>query len=155
MDRPGDALVRKLVEMHPGWGIAVEPPPAGPRKGFVRQSGGPGRIRYVFGDDDRGIFLEFYSFHRIWGDVHARIREDAVEGLDVLETAVAVTGDPDEDRRLVEAQNRRNQRLLVELDEAGLLSGGPIPASFEIDAALASGLIDPEEGRDVDDDRGA
>lgn len=153
MDRPGDVLARKLDEMHPGWGVAVEPPPAGPRRGFVRQAGGPGRIRYVFGEDERGIFLEFYSFHRVWGDVHARIREDGtVEGLDVLDTAVAVTGDPDEDRRLVEAQNRRNQRLLVELEEAGLLSGGPIPASFEIDAALAGGLIDTEQGPGGDDE---
>lgn len=100
MDRPGDILVRKLVDMHPGWGLAVEAPPGGPRSGFLQQVGGSGRIRYVFGEDERGAFLEFYSFHRVWGDVHARIREDGtVEGL----------------------------------DEAGLLSGEPIPGSLETD----------------------
>ncbi len=143
MDPPPDVLVRKLVEMHPGWDLAVESPPAGSRRGFVRQRGGPGLVRYVFAGDERGSFLEFYSFHRIWGDYHARIYEDGtVVGLDVLETAVPVTGDPDEDGRRIEAQNRRNQRLLRELDEAGLLSGGPVPRSFEVNAALASGLLD-------------
>lgn len=152
MDRRGDALVAKLVEMHPGWGLEVEAPPAGPRQGFVRERGGPGRIRYVFGQDDDGLFLELYSFHRIWGDLHARIHEDGtVEHLGVLETAVPVTGDPDEDRRAVEEQNRRNRRLLKELDEAGLLSGGPVPASFEINAALATGLIDPTDPADPAD----
>jgi hypothetical protein len=149
MDPPGDVLVAKLVEMHRGWDLAVEPPPAGPRRGFVREGGGPGRIRYVFGVDGGGRFLEFYSFHRVWGDLHARIREDGtVESLDVLETAVATTGDPDEDRRLIEAQNRRNRRLLEELDDAGLLSGGPVPASFEINAALATGLLDRDDPAD-------
>lgn len=149
MDRPGDVLVGKLVEMHPGWDVAVQPPPSGPHRGFARQRGGPGLVRYVFGEDERGGFLEFYSFHRVWGDLHARIHEDGtVEGLDVLETAVPVTGDPDEDRRVVEAQNERNQRLLRELDDAGLLSGGPVPASFEINAALASGLLDRDDPAD-------
>ncbi len=146
MDRRGDALVAKLLEMHPDWDVEVEPPPGGPRLGSVRERGGPGRIRYAFGEGDNGAFLEFYSFHRVWGDLHARIHEDGtVEGLDVLETVVPTTGDPDEDRRAVEQQNRRNRRLLKELDEAGLLSGGPVPASFEINAALATGLIDPAD----------
>ena len=143
MDPSSDARIVKLAEMHPGWGLAVESPPAGERSGLARQRGGAGLVRYVFGEDDRGGFLEFYSFHRIWGDVHARIYEDGtVEHLDVLETAVATTGDRDEDGRRVEAQNERNRRLLRELDEAGLLSGGPVPASFEINAAIANGLLD-------------
>lgn len=149
MDPPGGVLVAKLVEMHPGWDLAIEPPPAGPRRGFVRQGGGSGRIRYVFGEDERGGFLEFYSFHRVWGDVHARIHENGtVEWMDVLTTAVVATGDPDEDRRLAEAQNRQNRRLLEELDAAGLLSGGPVPGSFEINAALASGLLDRDDPAD-------
>ncbi|HEX2294085.1 MAG TPA: hypothetical protein VHN37_02120 [Actinomycetota bacterium] len=147
MDPSHDALVRKLVEMHPGWDLEIEESHGPLRSGYVRQRGGSGLVRYVVGEDDRGRFLEFYSFHRIWGDLHARIRADGtVEDLDVLETAVATTGDPAEDRRLAEAQNRRNRRLLKELDEAGLLSGGPVPASFEINAALASGLLDPDGG---------
>lgn len=142
MDRPGEVLVAKLDELHPGWDVAIEPPPEGPRKGFVAQKGGAGRIRYAFGEDANGVYLEFYSFHRVWGDLHARIRGDgSVEPLDVLETAVPATGDP----RAVEEQNRRNRRLLQELEEAGLLSGGPVPASFEINAALASGLLDPPD----------
>ncbi|HEX2195682.1 MAG TPA: hypothetical protein VHJ76_02050 [Actinomycetota bacterium] len=148
-DPQGDVLVAKLVEMHPGWDLVIEPPPAGPARGFARQRDGAGRVRYAFGEDERGSFLEFYSFHRVWGDLHARIRADGtVEELDVLETAVATTGDPGADRRAAEAQNRRNRRLLKELDDAGLLSGGPVPASFEVDAALASGLLDEDDPAD-------
>jgi hypothetical protein len=145
VDPAQDVLVSKLVEMHPGWGLAIESPPAGVRGGCARQRGGSGLVRYVFGEDDRGRFLEFYSFHRIWGDLHSRIYEDGtVEGMDVLETATVATGDPDEDKRLVEAQNERNRRLLKELDDAGLLSGGPVPVSFTMNAALTTGLLDPE-----------
>jgi hypothetical protein len=146
MDPSHDARVAKLVEMHPGWGLSIESPPGGEQTGFLRQKGGSGSIRYVFGEDERGGFLEFYSFHRIWGDVHARIYEDGtVESLDVLETVVAESGDPAEDARRIEALHERNRRLLKELDEAGLLSGGPVPTSFEINAAIVSGLVDPDE----------
>jgi hypothetical protein len=147
MDRGSDVLVQKLVEMHPGWDLAIERPPAGPAKGFVRQRSGSGLVRYVFGEDEKGGFLEFYSFHRIWGDLHARIYEDGtVEGLDVLDTTLPTTGNRDEDRRRAEAQNGRNQRLLRELDDAGLLADGPVPVSFTINAAIAGGLLDPGEG---------
>ena len=146
MDPSLDARFMKLVEMHPGWDLTVGSPSESERCGFLRQAGGSGLVRYVLGEDERGAFLEFYSFHRIWGDLHARIYEDGtVEPLDVLETAVATTGDADEDMRRIQAQNRRNQELLRALDEAGLLSGGPVPASFEINAALASGLLDPDD----------
>lgn len=139
-----DARVAKLAEMHPGWDVAIESPPGGPRSGFARQKGGSGLVRYVFGEDERGGFLEFYSFHRIWGDLHARIYDDGTaEPLDILETTIAPTDDAAEYKREVEAQNLRNQRLLKELDEAGLLSGGPVPASFEINAAIVTGLVDP------------
>lgn len=149
MDHGPDVLVQKLVEMHPGWDVAVERPPTGPRRGAVRQRGGSGVVRYVFGEGERGTFLEFYSFHRVWGDLHARIYEDGtVEGLDVLETALPISGDRDEDRRRIEALNRRNRRLMRQLDDAGLLADGPVPVSFEINAALATGLLDPGDARD-------
>lgn len=148
MDHGPDVLVQKLVEMHPGWDIAVERPPTG-RRGSARQRGGSGVVRWVFGEGERGTFLEFYSFHRVSGDLHGRIYEDGtVEGLDVLETALPISGDPDEDSRRLEALNRRNRRLLRQLDDAGLLADGPVPVSFEINAALATGLLDPGDGRD-------
>ncbi|MFN2524809.1 MAG: hypothetical protein ABR505_00870 [Actinomycetota bacterium] len=146
MSSSTDVSVRKINELHPGWDIEIEPPPAGPRTGSIRQPGGSGLIRYAWNADDQGPYLEFYSFHRIWGDDHRRIYESGeVMGLDVLETTVPLTGDPDEDKKLTEAQNEGNRKLLAELEEAGLLSDGPVPMSFTVNAALATGLVDPDK----------
>jgi hypothetical protein len=145
-------MVRVLEEMHPRWDIDVRPPPEGPTSGAARQAGGSGLIRYAFLEDERGAYLEFYSFHRIWGDLHARIYESGeVQHLAELETAVAVTGDPVEDARLREQQERRNRLLVDELEAAGLLSGGPVPGSFVANAAIVTGLVDGEPLRPEDD----
>jgi hypothetical protein len=42
--------------------------------------------------------------------------------------------------------HERNRKLLAELDEAGLTSGGPVPNSFTINAYLTTA------DRDADDD---
>ncbi len=143
-------MVRILEEMHPGWELDIRPPPAGPVSGAVRQAEGPGLIRYTFATDQANPYLEFYSFHRVWGDSHARIYESGeVEGLAVLETTLAVTGDPVKDEQLREQQNQRNRMLIQELEAAGLLSGGPVPTSFVMNAGLVTGTIDSgEPGRE-------
>jgi hypothetical protein len=142
--------VRLLQEMHPGWELDVRPPPDGPAAGAARQAGGSGLIRYVFSEDERGPYLEFYSFHRIWGDLHARIYESGeVEHLPVLETVTVVTDDPVEDERRRAQQEQRNRLLIDELEAAGLLSGGPVPGSFVMNAAIATGAVD--EGQPLDD----
>lgn len=143
---PADARVHKLAEMHPGWGIDFEPPPRGPSAGAVRQPGGSGLLRYAFGDDDRGPYLEFYSFHRVWGDSHCRIYESGeVQALATLQTAIFPTGDTEKDKRQVGQQNEANRQLLEQLDAAGLLSGGPVPGSFQINAAIVTGIVDPAQ----------
>jgi len=145
-DRGDEAIVERFRETHPGWNIDIEPPPAGPSSGAIRQPGGSGLIRYAFGDDGRGRYLEYYSFHRIWGDSHARIYATGErESLDTLGTSTVVTGDPEQDRRQVERLHVFNQRLIAELEEAGLLSGGPVPGSFQINAAIVTGAVDPDE----------
>ncbi|MFN2390120.1 MAG: hypothetical protein ABR575_11025 [Actinomycetota bacterium] len=139
------ALAARLAELHPGWGLAIEPPPIGPSRGAVRQREGSGLVRYVYAADDRGRYLEFYSFHRIWGDSYARIYESGdVEHLPTLQTMLPVTGDPDEDARARDEQNKANQELLRRLDDAGLLSGGPVPMSFQINSAIVTGAIDAD-----------
>lgn len=155
-------MVEKLEEMHPGWELDIQPPPDGPAAGAARQAGGSGLIRYAFSRDEQKPCLEFYSFHRIWGDLHARIYESGeVEHLAVLETMLAVTGDPDEDRQARAEQDRRNRMLMEDLEAAGLLSGGPVPTSFGINAAIATGVVetgpsrsDPNES-DLPGDEGA
>jgi hypothetical protein len=141
-------MVERLQEMHPGWGLDIRPPPGGPASGSAREAGGPGLIRYVFSTDEQEPYLEFYSFHRIWGDLHGRIYGSGeVRHLAVLETTLAVTGDPARDRQALEDQDRRNRALVEDLEAAGLLSGGPVPNSFTINAAIATGLVDPGRAR--------
>jgi hypothetical protein len=144
-------MVERLVEMHPGWEVDIQPPPEGPASGAARQAGGSGLIRYAFSADEQKPYLEFYSFHRISGDLHARIYESGeVQHLDTLETTLADTGDPEKDRHQRELQDRRNQVLMEDLEAAGLLSGGPVPGSFVINAAIATGAVDPGKTRDSD-----
>ena len=139
------AMVEKLEEIYRTWEIDLEPPPRGPMGGAIRQPDGSGLIRYRFAEDDRGPYLEYYSFHRIWGDSHVRINESGeMEYLDTLATTTIVTGDPETDRQQKERLHERNQRLLEELERAGLLSGGPVPGSFVINSAIVSGAVDPD-----------
>ena len=110
-------------------------------------------MRYRFSENDKGPYLEYYQFHRIWGDSHARIYGSGeVEHLDTLATVRIVTGDPVQDRVAQDALEQRNRRLLEELEAAGLLSGGPVPGSFTINSALATGVIDPAEEPPAQDD---
>jgi hypothetical protein len=146
-------MAAKLAEMHPDWGIDIAPPPAGPTWGAVRQQGGSGLVRYVWRDGDRGRYLEYYSFHRISGDSHARIHESGeVEWLPTLGTALIVTEDAAKDAAARERLHKANRDLLQQLDEAGLLSGGPVPMSFQINSAIMTGVIDPDPPRPEGDD---
>lgn len=141
-------MVQRLKEFYPDWGIDIEPPPAGPRSGVLRQPNGSGLVRYTFSENEKGAFLEYYSFHRIWGDSHLRLYASGeVEHLDTLASTIVLTGDPDKDKQQRERLHERNRRLLEELEEAGLLSGGPIPGSFEINAAILTGAVDPDDPR--------
>lgn len=136
-------MVEKLEELHPGWALDIQPPPDGPASGATRQAGGSGLVRYTFSRDEHGPYLEFYSFHRISGDLHQRIYESGeVRHLATLETTLAVTDDPEKERQLREQQDRRNRTLVEELEAAGLLSGGPVPGSFAINAAIVTGIVD-------------
>ena len=119
------------------------------RPGSLRQKNGSGSVRYAFGRSDKGEYLEYYSFHRIWGDAHARLFASGdVEHLDVLATSLVVSDDPEEMRRREEKMHERNRRLIEELDQAGLREGGPVPNSFEINAHLVTGNRDEENAED-------
>ena len=146
MGTPYENIIRKLKEKFPGWDVDIKPPPQGPVSGYARQIEGSGSMRYRFAESEKGLYLEYYQFHRIWGDSHARIYASGeVERLDVLGSVMVMTGDPDKDQQQREALHQRNQRLIVELETAGLLSGGPVPGSFTINAAIVTGTVDPDE----------
>lgn len=83
--------------------------------------------------------------------MHARIYASGeVEGLAVLETMLPVTGDPVEDAQRRHQQDQRNRLLIEELEAAGLLSGGPVPNSFVINASLVTGVVESENPDDED-----
>lgn len=136
-----DAVRAKFAEVFEPWGVTLPEDDARERRGgHLEQQGGSGSVRYVFGGDERGEYLEFYAFHRIWGDHHARIRESGeLEGLAILQTGYPI--DPDDPE--VAARNQRemvehNRKLLDELERAGLLSGGPVPMSFTVNSYLVT-----------------
>ncbi len=113
---------------------------AGQLPGSARQQGGSGLTRYAWSQKDGQHYLEFYSFHRIWGDYHARIHADgSVEDLNTLQTNYVTGKTPEEDKRSLEKMHARNRKLLEDLEEAGLGSGGPVPNSFAINAYLTTG----------------
>lgn len=58
-------------------------------------------VRYLFGQDDQGEYLDYYLRHRLAGDQHVRIREDGnTEDLDVVPSWHPCADDPTEDARL-------------------------------------------------------
>lgn len=65
-------------EIFDHWGVQLPESDLNARSaGCLRQRGGHGLIRYAFGKFDGKDSLEFYSFHRIQGDYHARIHARA------------------------------------------------------------------------------
>lgn len=148
MDAGGgvERIKARFDEMFEPWSIQLPVADLEARRGgMLRQEGGPGSIRYAFGRSDRGEYLEFYLFDRIWGDLHQRIYASGeVEHLRELETVFPQSDDPEEMKRYGEEQEERNRKLLEELDEAGLREGGPVPMSFELNAYLVTGDREPE-----------
>ena len=137
-----ESLRAKFGEVFEQWGVTLpEDDVAERRGGSLRQQGGSGSVRYVFGRDEAGEYVEFYAFHRIWGDHHARIRESGeLEGLEILQTGYPIDpDDPEVAARNQRAMAERNRNLLEELESAGLLSGGPVPMSFTVNSYLVTG----------------
>lgn len=58
-------------------------------------------VRYLFGQDEQGEYLDCYLRHRLAGDQHVRIREDgSTEDLETVPHWRACADDPAEDARL-------------------------------------------------------
>ena len=58
-------------------------------------------VSYLFGRDERGEYLDFFTHHRIAGDRHVRIRADGeLEALPTIPIGRLMSQDPVEDVRL-------------------------------------------------------
>ena len=77
-------------------------------------------IWYLFGADERGEYLDYYSSHRMTSDSHVRLYDDGrVEGLESLWEMRQSSNDPDEEERLKAEFWEHNERVARLLEEKG------------------------------------
>jgi hypothetical protein len=89
-------------------------------RGTIQQEGWT--IRYVFGEEDRERYLEFYAVHRMTNDRRHRIYDSGrMESLDAIESLVVSNPDVPGDEERARRENREhNRRVVEELDRLGL-----------------------------------
>ena len=116
---------------------------------------GSGRIMFAFGIDASGTddteggagFMEYYAHHRIGGDARGRIYEDGRHvTLPELSTMIAFDPAIPGDYERKEKENREEYgRIMRELIEVGIFSGGPVPGSLVINSHLVLRKEDEED----------
>lgn len=80
-------------------------------------------VTYLFGQDDRGEYLDYYMKHRIAGDSHIRIYEDGSwEALDVISPFARGSADPIENERLRQEDREEVTRIREMLKAKGFSS---------------------------------
>ena len=81
-------------------------------------------VTYLFGQDERGEYLDFYMCHRIAGDQHIRIYEDGTsEDLEVISPfGPRVSDDPVENERLRREDQEEYERIHAMLKAKGFSS---------------------------------
>jgi hypothetical protein len=112
------------------------------RRGKIVEAGWA--IWYLFGEDERGEYLDYYASHRMTNDRHIRIYEDGTEErLPTVSTMRLASQDPDEDARLAAEHLEENRRAAKMLQEKGFGIEGDEPGGVQINRHLALG---EEEG---------
>lgn len=110
------------------------------RRGKIEQRGWS--IWYLFGADELGEYLDYYSYHRMGGDDHTRIRADGVkEDLAAVESFRACSPDPIEDARLEEEFFAKNLAISAMLDAKGFGFEADENSSATINRGLNTGKI--------------
>lgn len=94
-------------------------------------------IWYLFGSDERGEFLDYYSSHRMTNDSHVRIYADGhSEALPTIQELRLCSQDPEEDARLDAEYYAENQRVAKMLEEKGFGVAGDEPGGVQINRLL-------------------
>jgi hypothetical protein len=108
--------------------------------GFIQQDGWT--IRYVFGSDAEGSYLEFYATHPTISDTRVRIYGSGeTKELEALESMYGYDAKIPGDRERAARESReRNSRIAEELEALGLYPEG------NINAFLATHDVPPFEG---------
>lgn len=96
--------------------------------GIIQQDGWT--IRYLFGSDAEGSYLEFYATHRMTNDRRARIYSSGeTRDLEALEAMYGFDPKiPGDKERAARENRRRNTRITKELEARGLYPDGNINA---------------------------
>ncbi|MBU8921649.1 MAG: hypothetical protein KOO63_07495 [Bacteroidales bacterium] len=94
-------------------------------------------IWYLFGSDNNGEYLDYYSAHRMTGDSHVRIYDDGqTEHLESILEFCLCSDDPKEDALLKEEQHMENQRIVELLEAKGFGIEGDEPGGVQINRYL-------------------
>ena len=101
-------------------------------------------IRYAFGRDDGGLYLEFYATHRMTNDRRVRIYASGeTKSLEALQTMYSYKPDvPGAAERAKRENRKRNTRISKELEARGLYPSG------NLNAYLATHDVPPPAPRD-------
>ncbi|MXW52508.1 MAG: hypothetical protein F4X44_08100 [Gammaproteobacteria bacterium] len=100
-------------------------------------------VKFLFGEDCHGKFLDYYSAHRMTNDSHVRIRSDGtVEVLPALMEIRWVHEDPEEDARLEREWYKKNREIMTALEQKGFGLTGSEHPSFLINTHLSTHKVD-------------
>jgi hypothetical protein len=130
VDEGGAARIREVFERtFSRWELQL---PAGAieraEAGGIQRAGWT--VRYIFGADDEGSYLEYYATHRMTNDTRVRIYGSGrSEELDAIwEFASWDPTKPGDEERANREYREHNQRLAEELKRLGLYPSGDINA---------------------------
>jgi hypothetical protein len=145
------AIEERFAEYFAHWGTRL-PEGAVQREapGIIQHAGWT--IRYVFGTDAEGPYLEFYATHRMTNDNRVRIHSSGeTKELEALETMYAYDAKIPGDRERAARENRsRNLRITKELEDRGLYPEGNINAYLAThDVPLPTGSSSPSDLKDI------
>jgi hypothetical protein len=116
---PLGLLKLRFAESFAPWGLGLpEDDVACRRRGSIDAGGWS--ISYLFGCNEKGEFLDYYSHHRMTSDSHMRLYADGnVEGLPAMQDLRLCSEDPVEDERLEAEYFDHNRQVAEMLREKG------------------------------------
>jgi hypothetical protein len=114
------------------WHIALpEPDVVARRRGKICKGGWA--IWYLFGEDEKGEYLDFYSAHRMTNDSHVRLYENGDPvSLPELKSFRIGSHDPEVDARLKAEHLAENRRVQALLQAKGFGLTGDEPGGVQI-----------------------
>lgn len=97
-------------------------------------------IWYLFGDGEKGEYLDYYASHRMTDDSHDRIYFDGTrESLPTIMGMRMVSPDPEEDARWEEEHDAQNREIEKVLEQKGFGMTGDEPGGVAINRYLRLG----------------